>query len=62
MDWATLLPMGENIYVKLHVELDKVDSVLQIYGHGDIFNQEALRIALLLKGLSVTYKRGRIAS
>src|SRR5690606_1878978 len=61
IDWATLPPIEENIRVTLHAAVDKlgqVDSVLEIHGHSDIFNQEALRVAHLLTQLPVIYKRG----
>lgn len=63
INWAALPPIEENIRVMLHVEADKlgqVDSVLEISGHSDIFNQEALRVAHLLTQLPVIYKRGEL--
>ncbi|MGO3164029.1 MAG: hypothetical protein ACTIJ2_12435 [Sphingobacteriaceae bacterium] len=61
IDWTTLPPIEENIRVTLLVEADKqgrVDSVLTMRGHSDIFNDEALRVAHLLTQLPVIYKRG----
>lgn len=63
VDWKSLPQIEGRVIVTLHVELNKlgqVDSVLSIYGANDVFNQEALRVAPLLTGLPVTYKRGAL--
>ncbi len=63
VDWATLPAIETHIKVMVKVKVDKwgnVDSVLHVRGDFDAFNQEAKRVARLLTGLPVIYKRGEM--
>lgn len=61
INWTALPPIKNFIRVSVAVEVDKMgraDSIINIHGQSEIFNQEALRVVRLLTNLPVIYKRG----